>query len=54
MIDRNTYDASHRMLTLKDPKGIVHLTNTYDSADRVTRQTLADGGYYQFIIGDRP
>jgi RHS repeat-associated protein len=43
-----TYDASHRMLTIRDPRNIVFLTNEYDTGDRVTRQTLADGGTYQF------
>jgi RHS repeat-associated protein len=43
-----TYDDQNRMLTIKDPRNIVYLTNEYDSAGRVTRQTQADGGVYQF------
>ena len=44
-----TYDTAHRMLTIKDARGIVFLTNVYDAANgRVTRQTLADAGTYQF------
>jgi RHS repeat-associated protein len=37
-----TYDSAHRMLTVKDPRGIVYLTNEYDTAGRVSKQTLAD------------
>jgi YD repeat-containing protein len=40
-----SYDASHRMLTIKDGRGNVYLTNEYDSNDRVVRQVLADGGH---------
>jgi RHS repeat-associated protein len=36
------------MLTLKDARGIVFLTNEYDSAGRISRQTQADGTTYQF------
>lgn len=43
-----TYDSSHRMLTIKDPRGITYLTNTYNSNGRVATQTLADGGMYEF------
>ncbi len=43
-----TYDASHRMLTLTDARGITFLTNEYDTAGRVVRQTQADGTTYQF------
>ena len=37
-----TYDTFHRMLTIKDPRGIVYLTNEYDTSGRVFKQTLAD------------
>jgi YD repeat-containing protein len=48
-ITEYTYDSSHRMLTIKDARGIVFLTNQYDSmTGRVTRQTQADSGLYQF------
>jgi hypothetical protein len=43
-----TYDASHRMLTLKDPRGITYLTNSYDSNGRVITQTQADQTTYQY------
>ena len=37
-----TYDTSHRMITVKDARGIVFLTNEYDTNGRVRKQTLAD------------
>jgi RHS repeat-associated protein len=43
-----TYDSSHRMLTIKDARGIVYLTNQYDSNGRVIQQTQADNTTYQF------
>ncbi|HEY6254148.1 MAG TPA: RHS repeat-associated core domain-containing protein, partial [Candidatus Angelobacter sp.] len=43
-----TYDDQNRLLTIKDPRGIVYLTNQYDSSGRVTQQTNADGGAYLF------
>ncbi|MGH9238681.1 MAG: RHS repeat-associated core domain-containing protein [Vicinamibacterales bacterium] len=43
-----TYDTSHRMLTLKDARGIVFLTNEYNTAGRVTKQTQADSTTYLF------
>jgi RHS repeat-associated protein len=43
-----TYDSSHRMLTVKDARGIVFLTNQYDSNGRVILQTQADSSTYQF------
>jgi RHS repeat-associated protein len=36
------------MLTIKDPRGIVYLTNQYDSTGRVSQQTQADGSTYLF------
>ena len=42
-----TYDASHRMLSIKDPRGIVYLINEYTNG-RVTKQTQADGSTFQF------
>jgi YD repeat-containing protein len=43
-----TYDSSHRMLTIKDARGIIYLTNQYDGNGRVTLQTQADSTTYQF------
>ena len=36
------------MLILKDARGVVNLTNEYDFAGRVKKQTAADGTVYQF------
>jgi len=43
-----TYDASNRMVTLRDARGIVFLTNEYNSTGNVVRQTQADSTTYQF------
>jgi RHS repeat-associated protein len=43
-----TYDSTHEMLTIKDARSHVYLTNEYDANGRVFRQTQADGGIYQF------
>lgn len=43
-----TYDSNNNMLTIKDPRGIVYLTNQYDGNNRVSQQTLGDGGIYKF------
>jgi RHS repeat-associated protein len=43
-----TYDTSNQMLSIKDARGIVYLTNQYDSKGRVVRQTLANSGTFQF------
>jgi RHS repeat-associated protein len=40
--------ATSQMLTLKDARGIVYLTNQYNSNNRVTLQTQADGTTFQF------
>ncbi len=47
-VTRYTYDANNRLRTITDPRGITFLTNEYDSAGRVIRQTQADGGVWQF------
>ena len=39
--------SSSRIATIKDPRNIVWLTNEYDTQGRVTRQTQADGTFYQ-------
>jgi hypothetical protein len=43
-----SYDASHRMLTLKDARGITYLTNHYDANGRVDLQTQADDTTFEF------
>ncbi len=44
-----TYDSSsYGMLTVKYPRGFLHVTNEYDANGRVIRQTRADGTTYQF------
>ncbi len=47
-ITEYTYDASSRMLTLKDARGIVYLTNEYDSTGKITKQTMVDSGTHLF------
>ncbi|MBI4638965.1 MAG: hypothetical protein HY727_21720 [Candidatus Rokubacteria bacterium] len=47
-LTRYAYDAGHRILTTTDPRGITFLTNEYDAAGRVVRQTQADGGTWRF------
>lgn len=48
-ITQYTYDPYYtRMLTIRDPRNIVYLTNEYDSNGRVWKQTQADGGFYLF------
>ena len=43
-----TYDANGRMTDVFDRRGNRMVHNTYDSSDRVTDQTLADGALYHF------
>jgi len=43
-----TYDTLNRMTTIKDAKGIVWLTNQYDTTGKVTQQAMIDGGTYLF------
>src|SRR5262249_7173685 len=47
-VTRYGYDAAQRIISITDPRGITYLTNEYDSAGRVVRQTQADGGVWQF------
>ncbi len=47
-ITEYTYDSSHRMLTIEDARGIVYLTNEYNSAGRVIEQTQPDTSTFQF------
>jgi RHS repeat-associated protein len=39
--------SSGRIATIKDPRNVVWLTNTYDAQGRVVRQTQADGTFFQ-------
>ncbi|MFF4418363.1 RHS repeat-associated core domain-containing protein [Streptosporangium sp. NPDC001559] len=43
-----TYDTAGRMLTATDAQGITYLTNEYDAAGRVAKQTLTNGQVYRF------
>jgi YD repeat-containing protein len=43
-----TYDTSHRMLTIKDARGSIVLTNHYDANGRVDLQTYPDSSTTQF------
>src|SRR5882724_4777474 len=43
-----TYDAAGRILTITDARDITYVTNQYNPEGRVTRQTLADGGAWEF------
>lgn len=46
--EQYTYDSAGRMLTVRDRRGNVMVTNVYDANGRVEQQTLADGGVYRF------
>jgi YD repeat-containing protein len=46
-VTQYTYDASQRMATITDARNIVYLTNEYDTASRVVRQTQADSTTWQ-------
>jgi YD repeat-containing protein len=43
-----TYDATNRLTSIKDARGLVYLMNQYDANDRVVTQLLPDGSSYQF------
>lgn len=43
-----TYDGHHNMLTVQDKRGNTMVTNAYDTNDRVSLQTYADGNTLQF------
>ncbi len=45
---RYEYDANNQLLTLHDLRGILFLTNQYDTLGRVVSQVLADGATYYF------
>ena len=49
--EQYTYDTNNRMLTMRDRRNNVWVTNQYDSTGRVTKQALADGKTYQFAYG---
>ncbi len=48
-LTRYRYDNLKRMTTITDARGILFLSNEYDSNDRVIQQTNAEGGVYQFL-----
>src|SRR5215213_9945189 len=43
-----TYDTSHRMLTVTDPRGNQFVANVYDTSGRIIKQTQADGSTFLF------
>ncbi|MBI1896903.1 MAG: Ig-like domain-containing protein, partial [Acidobacteria bacterium] len=43
-----TTDGNARMLTVRDARGIVHVTNEYDANGRVSRQMLVDGAVWTY------
>ncbi|MEV4640471.1 RHS repeat-associated core domain-containing protein [Actinoplanes sp. NPDC049548] len=47
-VTRYAYDDKGRIATATDARGITYLTNAYDAAGRVARQTLTDGAVYEF------
>jgi YD repeat-containing protein len=49
-----TYDASQRMQTIEDARNIVFLTNEYDAASRVIRQTQADSTTWEYPTRSTP
>ncbi len=53
-VTKYTYDAFNEMLTIQDPRGIVYLTNQYDSSGRVVKQTQADNSVFQFAYATDP
>ena len=48
--EQYTY-TGNLMQTMQDRRGNVWVTNQYDTSNRVIKQTLADGTYYQFGYG---
>ncbi|MGW4423233.1 RHS repeat-associated core domain-containing protein [Streptosporangium sp. NPDC004631] len=47
-VSRYTYDSAGRLFTAIDARGVTYMTNEYDAAGRVTKQTLTGGQVYQF------
>jgi RHS repeat-associated protein len=44
-----TYDIANQMLTIKNARGNIYLTNEYDTNGRISRQTQIDQGTYEFV-----
>jgi YD repeat-containing protein len=42
------YDSDNRLTTIADPSGTTYLTNTYNSSNRLTSQSVAGQGTYTF------
>lgn len=47
-VTEHLYDTSNRMTKITDPRGILYLTNQYDTNGRVIKQTQADSTFFQF------
>ena len=43
-----TYDTNGNMTSIKDPRGIPYIQNTFDGNGMVTQQAMADGAAYHF------
>jgi len=43
-----TYDTFSRMTTIKNPRNVTIVTNEYNAAGKVIRQTVGNGGVYTF------
>lgn len=48
LAEEYTYDTNNRMTTLKNRNGVILVTNQYDVNGRVSQQTMADGGIFNF------
>jgi RHS repeat-associated protein len=49
LFEAYSYDSGGRLLAFTDRKGMVLITNTYDASGRVSTQTMANGGIYNFV-----
>jgi RHS repeat-associated protein len=47
-VTEHLYDTSNRMTKITDPRGILYLTNQYDTNGRVIKQTQADSTFFTF------
>ncbi len=50
-VTKYEYDGSGNMTSITDPRGTKYVENKYDTNDRVSKQTDADGGVFEFKYG---